>query len=128
MYACRWHAALTCVCASLARSAYCVRRPPAPGRPRTAPQDGWTPLHIAAENGHTEALKALLAAGANKEAADKVRTCTAALPCRDVPACHVYGVCVCGCVALRPGLRRRRLAVLRCGAPLASKGRVYVCV
>ena len=31
-------------------------------------QDGWTPLHCAADNGHTEAVKMLVDAGANKEA------------------------------------------------------------
>jgi hypothetical protein len=36
-------------------------------------QDCHTALHLAAANGHTDAVEALLAAGANKEAADKVR-------------------------------------------------------
>ena len=35
-------------------------------------QSGTAPLYVAAENGHLEVVKALLAAGANKEAAFKV--------------------------------------------------------
>ncbi|KXZ49940.1 hypothetical protein GPECTOR_18g1 [Gonium pectorale] len=34
-----------------------------------AAEDGWTPLHIAAQNGHVEAIVALLHAGANKDMA-----------------------------------------------------------
>ncbi len=47
----------------------CARPPPC-ARPLLSPvrfQDSWSPLHIAASNGHTEAIKALLAAGAIKD-------------------------------------------------------------
>jgi ankyrin repeat protein len=37
------------------------------------PQDGKTPLYQAATNGHSEAIQVLAAAGANLEAANKVR-------------------------------------------------------
>ncbi|KXZ44527.1 hypothetical protein GPECTOR_66g255 [Gonium pectorale] len=40
-------------------------------RERTDLPDGWTPLQIAAKNGHVEAIAALLHAGANKEVATK---------------------------------------------------------
>lgn len=43
--------------------------------PRTAAQDGRTALHVAAATGFLEVVKALLAAGADKEATDKVRMC-----------------------------------------------------
>ena len=35
-------------------------------------QDQWTPLHWACKGGHTEAISALLAAGADPNAKDKV--------------------------------------------------------
>ncbi len=35
-------------------------------------QDGWTPLTVAEARGHLPVVTALLAAGANKEAVDKV--------------------------------------------------------
>ncbi len=35
-------------------------------------QYGWTPLYIAAQNGHVEVVKALLGAGMNSKTADKV--------------------------------------------------------
>ena len=35
-------------------------------------QDGWTPLHLAAMNNRLEVAQALIAAGANLEASDKV--------------------------------------------------------
>ena len=41
-----------------------------------AAQFGQTPLHVAALNGHTEAVQALLVKGANIEAPTKVRCCT----------------------------------------------------
>ena len=34
-------------------------------------KDQWTPLHVAAANGHTEAIRELIAAHANIEAQDK---------------------------------------------------------
>lgn len=37
-----------------------------------ASQRGWTPLHVACYHMHLEVVKELLAAGANKHAADKV--------------------------------------------------------
>ena len=46
-----------------------LRLCPAPLPPWYVSQCGATPLHIAAQEGHTEAVKALLAAGANKDAA-----------------------------------------------------------
>ena len=45
----------------------------APYRPPAfALQALWTPLYIAASYGHVEAVRALLEAGANKEAAEEV--------------------------------------------------------
>jgi hypothetical protein len=41
-------------------------------------QNGRTPLHTAAFSGKSEAIQALAAAGANLEAADKVRSCSLA--------------------------------------------------
>jgi ankyrin repeat protein len=35
--------------------------------------DGWTALHMAAQNGHTDVVKALLAAGVNVSARRTVR-------------------------------------------------------
>jgi hypothetical protein len=51
----------------------CLRRPCLAWATRAASQGGYTALHVAAQYGHTEAVNALLAAGANREAADKVR-------------------------------------------------------
>ena len=39
--------------------------------PLVLSQDGLTPLHKAADNGHTEVVKMLLAAGAGKDIAEK---------------------------------------------------------
>ena len=45
----------------------------APYRPPALAQQGlWTPLYSAAYYGHVEAVRALLGAGANKEAAEEV--------------------------------------------------------
>lgn len=40
--------------------------------PHTA-QDGWTPLHVACQEGHQEVVQYLVSVGANVHAADKVR-------------------------------------------------------
>ena len=40
---------------------------------RCAPQGGWTPLHIAAQQGHLEVVTLLVQAGSNKEAPAEVR-------------------------------------------------------
>ena len=39
---------------------------------RRAPQDGWTPLYWAAQEGHAEVVKLLLKAGADVTEMDKV--------------------------------------------------------
>ena len=39
----------------------------------TAPQDGWTPLHFAASEGHATVVEQLLGAGAHIEAKSLVR-------------------------------------------------------
>lgn len=44
------------------------------------------PLHIACQEGHLEMVKELLAAGADKDAATKVRACK--------QGCHHQGVCL----------------------------------
>jgi hypothetical protein len=41
------------------------------GRAAQASVHGWTPLHLAARNGHTECVRALLGAKADVEAADE---------------------------------------------------------
>ena len=38
----------------------------------TIEQDGWTPLHFAAMNGHMGAVEVLVTAGANTQIANKV--------------------------------------------------------
>jgi ankyrin repeat protein len=42
-------------------------------------QAGWTPLHDAAGNGHSEAIQILITAGANLDAVDKVRCAVASM-------------------------------------------------
>ncbi len=44
-----------------------------PRRPHPSPQEWAAPLHVAAYNGHTEAVEALIAGKADVEAKDKVR-------------------------------------------------------
>ena len=44
-------------------------------------QDGCTPLHVASRYGHAAVVAALLAAGGNKDAADKVRVCVCVCVC-----------------------------------------------
>jgi ankyrin repeat protein len=51
-------------------------QPAPPSRCCSSPQDGWTPLSIAAEHGHLDVVKALLAAGCNKEAANQASHAT----------------------------------------------------
>ena len=48
--------------------------------PLVPSQNGLTPLHKAASNGHMEVIKALLAAGASKDIADKVSRWLLAAP------------------------------------------------
>jgi ankyrin repeat protein len=45
-------------------------------------QEGLTPLHLAARDGHTEVFKVLLAAGANTDIADKVSLLVSGGPSR----------------------------------------------
>ncbi len=62
---------------------------PTPPSFTLALQGWWTPLHIAAENGHLEVVRLLLSHSADKEATDKVR---AVLPPRQAGpvAPHVW--------------------------------------
>ncbi len=64
-------------------SSNCRRTPCPPG---TAPQSGATALYIAAQEGHTNVVKVLLAAGADREASDQVCRCCVALKCTDANA------------------------------------------
>jgi hypothetical protein len=57
--------------ATLACALLLLLHPPAPISPCI--QEGATPLHLAADNGHVESVVALCEHGANKEATDKVR-------------------------------------------------------
>ena len=38
-----------------------------------APQDGWTPLHAAAQEGHQEVVQLLVKEGADKDAPNEVK-------------------------------------------------------
>ena len=73
-------------------------------------QRGWTPLRAAEEGGHLPVVTALLAAGANKEAVDKVcAVCDGGLVGGSTPLiargkCGCPGVCdVCACMARSGG-------------------------
>ena len=57
-------------------------------------QDGCTPLNMASQQGHAAVVAALLAAGANKEAADEVCVCVCVFAC----VCMCVRVCICLCV------------------------------
>ncbi len=68
-----------------------TRSPPPPPHPtpphltHPLPQDGCTPIYIAARNGRTDAVKELIAAGCDINLADKVKQMTRlalALGCR----------------------------------------------
>jgi ankyrin repeat protein len=48
--------------------------PPHPTHP--LPQRGWTPIYAAAANGHTDAVKELIAAGCDMNLAEKVKQMT----------------------------------------------------
>jgi hypothetical protein len=62
--------------------------------PPTLNQEGSTALLCASDGGHTEAVKVLLEAGANKEAVDKVRLCGSAEYCVGLWECGDEGKCV----------------------------------
>ncbi len=53
-------------------AAECVRRSRAPHPPPEGGQSGWSALMQSAYNGHTEAVKALIEAGAKKDLQDTV--------------------------------------------------------
>jgi hypothetical protein len=54
----------------------------------SAAQDGWTALHIAAQKGHLACVEVLVAAGANKEAQNKVCGCQP----QSGPLSHVFSL------------------------------------